>query len=99
VTIDSYGMYARKWDPGNYPPISDLFIDRPTVYFSVNFLTNPYTGWRICRLGPSPKVVDPVNDPLVGEGILVKLGDPSRVWRLTGRRAAGTGYYEGRWPD
>jgi hypothetical protein len=69
------------------------------VFFSPAFLTSPPPGWRVCRTGPSPKVTDPIGDPLVGGGLLVKLKDPQRVWMLTGRRDRTTGYYEGCWPD
>lgn len=35
-----------------------------------------------------------------GQGTLVKLIEPQRVWMLTGHRDFRTGwYYEGRWPD
>jgi hypothetical protein len=89
------------------------YADCPKVYFAPDFLRDPPSGFHVewtdgvtdggtCQMVRSGKICH----ESCMKGVLVKLSDPQRVWRLTGNadtyqegpcvRLRG---YEAVWPD
>ena len=92
---------------------ADNFPDSPHIFLSVDFFRTPPEGFEIKwtdGVGPGGLCAivrggKPCHEACMA-GVLVKLTDPQRVWRLTGnahsRTDGGTTHligYEAVWPD
>ena len=82
--------------------------DSPHVYFHTEFLCDPMPFWTVdytdatchaCRYQGNPEEHAHHYTPQGMAGVLVKLKEPQRVWRLTGEYDPRGHGYEARWPD
>lgn len=86
----AHNNHLGTWEAAEFTDFAQL----STVFFSPAFLVEPAQGWVVTSSDPDDRATG-----WMTAGTLVKMVNPSRVWRLTGHADFRTGYLEGCWPD